>query len=178
MSDDRTLIAESLAGDSGAFSRLLQRHDDKMRGVAWRLVSSRAEMDDVLQDAYVKAWRNLDSFRSDAAFSSWLYRIVYNAALDHQKKESRRRIVPLEAASDRLIDDVGDRVIDSLALRNALASLPPDQLAVVTLVDGEGHSYDDVAEMLGVNSGTVGSRLNRARAALRNHLQDPTGADQ
>ena len=135
-------------------------------------------MDDVLQDAYVKAWRNLGAFRGDAAFSSWLYRIVYHTALDHQKKENRRRIVPLEDAHASVVADVGDRVIDGLALRNALATLPHDQLAVVTLIDGEGHSYEDVAQMLGVNSGTVGSRLNRARAALRQQLQDPTGEDQ
>ena len=181
MSDDRVLIADSLAGDTHAFSRLLQRHDDKMRGVAWRMASSAAAMDDVLQDAYLKAWRNLDTFRGDAAFSSWLYRIVYTTALDDVKKANRRRIVPLEAAGDLVagvVADVGGGVVDSLALRGALATLPADQLAVVCLVDGEGRSYDDVAEMLGVSAGTIGSRLSRARAALRKQLEDTMGEGQ
>lgn len=174
LSDDRALVALARDGDTRAFTELLHRHDDKMRGVVWRLVESRDEMDDILQDAYVKAWRGLGDFRGDAAFSSWLYRIVYTTSLDAIKRSARRRVVPLdEVAGDRnlVTDDAGSRVADSHALRDALAELPEDQLAVVALVDGQGESYDDVAELLGISPGTVGSRLSRARAQLRRHLR-------
>ena len=170
LSDDRELVAQSLAGDSQAFSALLKRHDDKMRGVVWRLVQSQAEMDDVLQDAYLKAWRRLEGFRGEAAFSSWLYRVVYTTALDHLKASSRRRIVPLDEASAQPTHDAHGALLDSFELRDALAQLPADQLAVVALVDGQGESYEDVAALLSISPGTVGSRLSRARATLRRQL--------
>lgn len=170
MSDDRVLVAQAAAGDADAFAALLRRHDDKMRGVVWRLVESRSVMDDVLQDAYLKAWRGLARFRGDAAFSSWLYRIVYTTTLDHLKAARRRKVVPLHEVADRSVDDPSTAIADSAALREALADLPEDQLAVVALVDGQGESYDDVAALLGISAGTVGSRLSRARATLRKQL--------
>lgn len=173
LSDDRDLVAQSLAGDAASFTTLLRRYDDKMRGVAWRLVASRAEMDDVLQDAYLKAWRHLATFRGEAAFSSWLYRIVHTTALDHNKAAARRRIVPLDDASDVVVADSAGTLVDSLELRAALAQLPADQFAVVALVDGQGETYEDVAELLDISPGTVGSRLSRARAALRRSLSPP-----
>lgn len=172
MSDDHSMVQDARLGDARAFSNLLQIHDDKMRGVVWRLVPSPAEMDDILQDAYVKAWRNLSEFRGDAAFSSWLYRIVYTTALDYLKATRRRRVVPLEEAGALSVDDATGTVVESDALRAALAELPEDQLAVVALVDGQGASYDEVAEMLGIQPGTVGSRLARARATLRQRLEN------
>lgn len=170
MSDDHTMVQNARLGDAGAFSQLLKANDDKMRGVVWRLVPSVSEMDDILQDAYLKAWRNLDEFRGDAAFSSWLYRIVYTTALDHLKAQRRRRVVPLDEARGLSVDDATGVLVESDALRTALAELPEDQLAVVALVDGQGASYDDVAAMLGIQPGTVGSRLTRARATLRQKL--------
>jgi len=170
LSDDRALVAQSIQGDTAAFSQLVRRHDDKMRGVVWRLVRSRDEMDDILQDAYVKAWRALGDFRGDAAFSSWLYRIVYTTALDHLKAVARRRIVPLDEAVMGAVSDASAQIADADALQRALADLPADQLAVISLVDGQGERYDDVAELLGISPGTVGSRLSRARAHVRNHL--------
>lgn len=175
LSDDRVLVAQSVQGDSAAFTQLLRRHDDKMRGVVWRLAQSRSEMDDILQDAYLKAWRGLADFRGDAAFSSWLYRIVYTTTLDHLKAVARRRIVPYTEASALSVDDASEQVADSFALAQALGTLPADQLAVISLVDGQGDSYDDVAELLGISPGTVGSRLSRARAHVRKQLHD-TGA--
>ena len=173
LSDDRALVAQSRQGDTAAFSQLVRRHDDKMRGVVWRLVRSRDEMDDILQDAYLKAWRSLDGFRGEAAFSSWLYRIVYTTALDHVKAVARRRIVPLDDSAVGAVADASAQIVDADALQHALAELPADQLAVVSLVDGQGESYDTVADLLGISAGTVGSRLSRARAQLRTHLRNP-----
>ena len=170
LSDDRELVVLSRQGDARAFAQLLRRHDDKMRGVVWRLVQSRTEMDDILQDAYLKAWRGLHDFRGDAAFSSWLYRIVYTTTLDTVKATARRRIVPLDDAIVPSIGDATTQIADSFALQQALAALPEDQLAVVALVDGQGESYEDVAALLGISPGTVGSRLSRARAQLRREL--------
>lgn len=178
--DDWVLVDRARGGDPRAFSDLVRRHDDKMRGVVWPLVRSRAEMDDILQDAYLKAWRALGDFRGDAAFSSWLYRIVHTTALDSVRSIARRRIVPLDDFADGSVADPSERIVDADALRGALAELPEDQLAVVALVDGQGESYDAVAALLGISAGTVGSRLSRARARLRKSLHtwgpDDSGA--
>lgn len=170
LSDDRVLVDLARAGDAEAFTQLLKNHDHQMRGVAWRLVSSPTAMDDVLQDAYLKAWQALGKFRGDATFSSWLYRIVYTTALDHLKAAKRRD--NLSVVDPREVTDHAVDVARSLALREALATLPPDQLAVVALVDGEGQSYESVADLLDISAGTVASRLHRARAALRTQLAD------
>lgn len=171
MSDDRALVAQSLKGDAHAFASLLRRHDANMRGVVWRVVESQSAMDDVLQDAYLKAWRSLDGFRGDAAFSSWLYRIVHTTAIDHVRARSRRPVVPLDAAAEKTVDDASTAIADSDELRQALAQLPADQLAVVSLVDGQGESYESVAALLEISAGTVASRLSRARATLRKQLR-------
>ncbi len=178
LSDDRALVVLSRQGDADAFAQLLRRHDHKMRGVVWQLVQSRSEMDDILQDAYLKAWRGLGDFHGEAAFSSWLYRIVYTTTLDAAKAAARRKIVPLDDVVVPSIGDASAQIADSFALRQALASLPEDQLAVVALVDGQGESYDDVAEMLSISVGTVGSRLSRARAQLRKELQRNGSAEE
>lgn len=174
VSSDEALIERARAGESVAFGELVRRHDDKMRGVVWRVVESRSEMDDVLQDAYVKAWRALEGFRGDAAFSSWLYRIVYTTAIDHVRATARHRHRRLDDVVEPFTVDPTAAIADSHVLRAALAELPPDQLAVVTLVEGQGLSYDDVAQLLDISPGTVGSRLSRARAQLRTSLR-PTG---
>lgn len=171
-SPENDLVAAAVAGDSAAFGRLLQRHDDKMRGVVWRVVGSSSAMDDILQDAYLKAWRSIGRYRREAAFSSWLYTIVHRCAIDWVR--SRRHFAvttEIEFPEPAAVDHAGS-VAEALALQRALSELPADQLAVVTLIDGEGRSYDEVAELLDISGGTVASRLHRARAALRAHLAE------
>jgi RNA polymerase sigma-70 factor (ECF subfamily) len=131
-------------------------------------------MDDALQEAYVKAFRGLAGFRSDAGLGTWLYRIIYRACLDVIRAEDRRRTTPL-SGTDLTADPVGDpgRLAAQRAdLARALDSLPPDQRAAVLLVDAEGLDYTAAAEVLGVAAGTIASRLSRARAALRRALDE------
>jgi RNA polymerase sigma-70 factor (ECF subfamily) len=130
-------------------------------------------MEDALQEAYIKAFRALGSYRADAEFGSWLYRITYNACLDELRSARRR---PLGRPT---VDDVEsfapgpERAVTTAdALRTALAALPLEQRAAVVLVDGEGFDNQAAARLLGVAPGTVASRLSRARAALRRALED------
>lgn len=147
-----------------------------MRRLAYRLLGSRSAMDDALQDAYLKAFRHIDRFDGRSRFSTWLYTITYRTCLDHLRARDGRREVDLEtlsAAGPTAFDqtvDVGDAVATRMALDRALLALPPDQAAVVVLVDGEGRSYDEVAQVLAIAPGTVGSRLSRARSTLRDTL--------
>jgi RNA polymerase sigma-70 factor, ECF subfamily len=152
------------------FLAALREFDVSHRRLAFRLLGDAHRMDDVLQEAYARAYRALPRFRGGASLSTWLYRIVYNACLDDLRRSGARKEVSLEewreSGAERT-DDLAER----LDLEAALAALPIDLRAVVLLVDAEELSYDEAAEILGVPAGTVASRLNRARGALRATLE-------
>jgi RNA polymerase sigma-70 factor (ECF subfamily) len=164
---DAELVERARQGDRPSFDELLQRHDSTMRSLAFRLLADRQGMDDVLQDAYVKAYRGLPAFASTGDFGRWLYRITYNSCIDeirHRKSEHRA------AAADE--DAPGST---SEAVRQALAELSPGQRVTLVLVDGEGFDHHTAAEILGVAPGTVASRLYRARTKLRRSLWELAG---
>jgi len=156
--------------DEGAFAELIERHDRSFRSLAFRLLADRDRMDDALQDAYVKAFRALPRFRGGSAPATWLYRIVYNTCLDELRRGRFRRHVPLDPGRPGGDADPADTVAGRAGLAAALGGLPPDQRAAVLLVDAEGFDYREAAEVLGVEIGTLASRLSRARAALRRAL--------
>jgi len=157
-------------GDGRAFEAVLRHYDAGLRALAYRLLEDRDRMDDALQHAYLQAFRALPRFRGDAAPSTWLYRIAYNACLDQLRRT--RTVVPLETVRERPAPGPG--VVETVQLRRdvaaALAALPPEERAAVLLVDAQGFDYRSAAEILGVPEGTVASRLNRARALLRRSL--------
>jgi RNA polymerase sigma-70 factor, ECF subfamily len=157
------------ATDSDAFVALLREYDGRLRALAARLLVGLPDLvDDVLQDAYVSAFRALPRFRGDADMGTWLYRITYNACVDELRR-ARRRPAPMDVHGHERPsgDDFEARVsTNDLALR-ALATLSMDQRAAVVLVDGEGVGFDTAAETLGVPRGTVASRVSRARAHIR-----------
>ncbi len=154
-----------------AFMEIVKRHDRGLRALVFRLLRNREALDDVLQEAYLKAFRGFSAFRGDAQAGTWLYRIVYNACLDYLRSERRSREIPLEGVDDHLGHlDPAEAVLSGLSLAEALALLPLEQRAAVWLVDATGLSYRQAAEVLGVPGGTVASRLNHARAALRRTL--------
>src|SRR4051812_49972142 len=132
-------------------------------------------MDDALQEAYVKAFRALPSFREDAGLGTWLYQITYRACLDHQRRESRHQVDSTEWSRPDAAAPTADPAATATSrtdLQRALAALPVDQRAAVLLVDAEGLDYDAAAAVLGVAPGTIASRLSRARAALRATLAE------
>jgi len=174
VSPDGDLIRSAQLGDHHAFTELIHGCDNRMRGLAYRLMGSQPAMDDALQDAYLKAYRKLGTYDGRAAFSTWLYSVVYRTCLDHLRKRKRQAEVSLEVVADATPDGPGheERTATRDAVRRALAALPPDQAAAITLVDGEGLSYDEAAVVLDTKPGTVASRLNRARSTLRSLLTD------
>ncbi len=166
-----SLAQRAVKGDVEAFSELLMLHDDSMRATAYRILGSQAAMDDALQAAYLKAFRAIGSLQNEAGFGGWLRRIVLNCCNDLLRQQKRRGEVALDSVGD-LPTVTGDenRVVQHQHLNDALMTLAPDMRAAVVLVDGEGLSYGEAAEALGIERGTVASRLNRARAALRHQL--------
>lgn len=168
---DTELTELARSGDRSAFEQLLRRHDARLRGLAYRLVADREGMDDALQEAYLKAYRAMPTFRPGGDFGSWIYRITYNASIDELRKRKRFPVAPDDPIDPESGRPGPDRQVTAAeTVRGALAHLPVDQRVTVVLVDGEGFDHREAAEILGVAPGTVASRLHRARAALRRRL--------
>ena len=165
------LLDRARAGDPRAFADIVRSHDDRLRALAYRLLGDAGRMDDVLQEAYLRAFRALPRFQGQAAVGTWLHRIVFNACME-ELRAGARRPVPVDDPAAGQPTAVGpeDGVADRGALARALAALPHDQRAVVLLVDAQGFDYAGAAEVLGVAPGTIASRLSRAHARLRDEL--------
>lgn len=163
-------------GDRLAFSDLVRNHQDEVYTLAMRLTADREMAADVAQEAFVRAWRALPKFRGDAKFSTWLHRIVVNAAWTQRRKESRHRADPLdESFSEPISDSLSpERAAESAALlgrlRSALEDLAPSQRAVVVLKDIYGWSHSEVSEHLGITVAAAKVRLHRGRKHLRTQL--------
>ena len=175
--DDRGLVAAHLAGDPDAFGVLFARHRDRLWAVALRTTGDPEEAADALQDALVAAFRRMDSYRGEAAVTTWLHRIVVNASLDRLRRRAVRSAAPLpddlESLPGAVVADPNDHIGRrelQLLVTAALAELPEDQRDAVLLVDVEGWSVEEAAAMLDCPAGTVKSRCFRGRAKLAKRL--------
>jgi RNA polymerase sigma-70 factor (ECF subfamily) len=171
---DADLLSAHVDGDSDAFAELVRRHRDRLWAVALRTLGNPEDAADALQDALLSAYRAAATFRGGSAVTTWLHRIVVNACLDLARRKAVRPTQPLRdepAAAATAPDAIAGRET-SLAVTAALRTLPFDQAAAVVLVDVEGYSVAEVAQMLDVPSGTVKSRCARARARLAEQLED------
>lgn len=162
------------------FIRQLRACDARMRALAYSVLGSVDQMDDVLHDAYLKAFRAQARFRGDSSFATWLGAIVYRCCLDLIRAESRARARTMGTAGaglDELADvaDAEAAVDTRLDVTAALARLSPDHRAILVLVDLEGLPLAEAADVLGVPVGTVASRLARGRGALRAAMNVPAG---
>ncbi len=182
---DADLLAAHVAGDADAFGELFGRHRDRLWAVALRTCSDRETAADGLQEGMIAAFRRAASYRGDAAVTTWLHRIVVNACLDRLRAARVRRADPLPEdvdEHDRPVRETAGHDADPAAetvaaerrrlVLDALATLAPEQRAAVVLVDMEGYSVAEVAEILDCAPGTVKSRCSRARARLAVLLAD------
>jgi len=177
---DDLVLARARHGDQAAFADIVGHYDHRLRALAFRLLGDRDRMDDVLQEAYLKAFRALPQFKGASALGTWLYRITYNACLDDLRR--RPAVAPVNYDADRA-EAIADRhvgpaevAVERDDLATALDRLPTDQRAAVMLVDAYGLDYAEAAEVLGVRAGTIGSRLSRAHAVLRTAIGSGTGS--
>ena len=177
---DADLVSAHVGGDPNAFNTLVRRHRDRLWAVALRTLGDREEAADAVQEALVSAFRKADSFRGEAAVTTWLHRIVVNACLDRIRRRQARPTVPL---ADREVAQPQDQhALTELQLdvRAALAQLPQAQRLALVLVDLEDLPVAEAAQLLGVAEGTVKSRCARGRMALAQLLRpsDPVGRPQ
>jgi RNA polymerase sigma-70 factor, ECF subfamily len=164
---DADLVSRAQSGRLDAFEELVRRHRLATYRVAMRMLGDESDAEDATQDAFVQAWRNLGGFRADAAFSTWMYRIVTNRCLNMLR--SRRRTEPLpddrEAPASRpeRIAEARWQVED---LKLAILRLTPEQRAPLVLRELQGCTYEEIAEALDISIPAVKSRLHRARLEL------------
>ncbi|MGH3502517.1 MAG: RNA polymerase sigma factor SigM [Nocardioidaceae bacterium] len=172
--DDAALLRAHVAGDADAFSALVRRHRDRLWAVAMHTTGDPEEAADAVQDALISAYRRAGSFRGDAQVTTWLHRIVVNACLDRMRRQKSHPTDPLPEAADRLgaladarqhrdPAEVSERRADVLA---ALGQIPSDQRVALVLVDMEGYSVGEAAQLMQCAAGTVKSRCARGRARL------------
>jgi RNA polymerase sigma-70 factor (ECF subfamily) len=159
------------AGDPRAFGELVARHRDRLWAVAIRTLGDREEAADALQDALLSAYRAAARFRGDSAVTTWLHRIVVNACLDRARRRQSRPTVPLPEVETTAVRAAPGGSWDpdretAVTVWAALAQLPAEQRAPLVLLDIEGYSVAEIAEMLGIAEGTVKSRCARGRARL------------
>ena len=165
------------AGDARAFEELVASHQHRVFGVALRMLGSAAEAEEMAQEAFVRAHRSLAEFRGEAKLSTWLYAIVSRLCLNRLASGDRRAVrhgeeVLLRVADPRGGPDAGaERGELEAALHRAIAELPEERRVVVVLRDLEGLSYEEIASALGLELGTVRSRLHRARTDLKEKLE-------
>lgn len=145
------LVRAAAAGDQDAFAQLVRLYENKVYSLALRMCGEDAA--DVAQEAFLAAWRGLPSFRGEAGFATWLYRLTANAAIDHLRRTRRQR---------------GDLSLEDGPL--GLARLSDDHRQVLVLRELQELSYEEIARMLDIDLGTVKSRISRARSALRRIL--------
>ena len=181
MVDQAELISAAQAGDRSAFDELVRQTYVDTYTLAIRLCSDEEDARDVVQDAYLRAWKSIGRFRGDAAFSTWMYRITANCASTFVAKRRRLRTEPLlthqepadihpESQPEGMLES--SQELDHVAA--ALADLPPRLRAVVVLKDVYGLPHDAIAEELGISVSAAKVRLHRGRRRLRDALYEET----
>ncbi len=161
---DYELVRRHVAGDPDAFGELFRRHRDRMWAVALRTTGNPELASDCVQDAFIAAYRRAGSFRGEAAFTTWLHRIVVNACLDRLRRDKPTYELPEFDLADP--HDAHSSAEVRLDVREALAKLPEAQRLALVLVDMQGLPVQEAAVILGVAEGTVKSRCFRGRAAM------------
>ncbi len=186
MSDDTTLIEQTLAGCSAAFGELVRKYQDRLFNTIAHVAGNAEDAQDIVQDAFVQAFLKLESFQHHAAFYTWLYRIAFNVAVSRHR--TRRPTVSIEQARA----DAGAEPVDTTEtadtallrkercqqVRDAIARLKDEYRAVVVLREIDGYCYETIAEILDIPIGTVRSRLYRGRQQLMEELREVFSAEE
>ena len=177
--EESRLIQRAGEGDASAFNTLMEMHERRMYAVALRMCGNPEDAQDCLQEAMLRIYRAINSFKAQSSFSTWVYRITMNTCLDELRRRKNRPNTSLDGLYDAgwspvdpgqtpeksaLITDMRRQ------LQAFIRELPEDMRAAIVLRDVEGYSYDEIASMLDVNVGTIKSRISRGREKLREKI--------
>jgi RNA polymerase sigma-70 factor, ECF subfamily len=177
--DEAELVGSAKSGDRQAFDELVRRTFVDTFTLARRLTGNEEDARDVVQDAYLRAWKGIGRFRGDAAFSTWLYRITANAAASSVQRGRRHRaepfaddFEPVDTGAEQMISQGAESAETLDRIADALDELPAKLRSVVVLKDVYGLSHEAIAEELGISVSAAKVRLHRARRKLRDVLYD------
>jgi RNA polymerase sigma-70 factor, ECF subfamily len=183
MTSDEELVARATAGDQEAFGQLVARWERPIYALAYRTLRREEEARDVVQDAFLRAYRGLKGFKGEAKFSSWLYRITLNLCRDWMRKERRAPVAQVPEGTDPLdladqqaaptesVEDLVARREMSAAVQLAMAELPEEQRVAIMLKEYQGLTFQEIAEMLDCPLSTVKTRLYQGLTVLRRRLE-------
>ena len=179
--NEKKLIARATSGDPAAFNSLMQQHEGRMYAVALRMCANREDAQDCLQEAMLRIYRAISGFKGESSFATWVYHITMNTCLDELRKRKNRQSTSLDNLLDmgwlptdetNVPEKHAIRNESRRALQSAIANLPEDMRSAIVLRDIEGLSYDEIAQALGINIGTIKSRISRGREKLREKLKE------
>ena len=177
--DENALLRKAAAGDGAAFSSLMEMHERRMYAVALRMCANHEDAQDCLQEAMLRIYRAISSFKGQSSFSTWVYRITMNTCLDELRRRKMRRTTSLDGLLDsgwspaEKLETPENNAIRSEQRRQidrAIASLPDDMRSAIVLRDIQGMSYEDIASALDANVGTIKSRISRGRERSREKI--------
>jgi len=193
----KALVARAKSGDDEAFSELIRMYEKRAFGLALSLVSDPSEAEDIVQDAFLKAYRGIANFKGESGFYTWLYRIIFNLNIDYARKRARKKENKIgEVAvldNSILVNDLGAKspvgnvqgpqaAFESLELgeqlKSAIASLSSEHREVILLREMEGLSYAEISDVTNSSKGTVMSRLHHARKNLQKFLGEYVSIDK
>ena len=178
---DELLLRRAQSGDPEAFERLMEPLEQLVWRVCWHYTGNREAAEDCGQEAMIRIWRSLGSYRGDCALESWVYRIAANCCMDWLRKKKRDQSVSMEPMVEQGFDPAdtspgtAEQVVakdERQRLREAISLLPDEQREALILTQLEKVPYERAAEMLGTTEGTVKSRVNRAKARLKEILSE------
>jgi len=189
--DDLSLVEACRGGQTEAYGDLVCRYQDRLYPTILRLIGSSEDAEDVLQDAFVRAFERLDQFHGDSSFYTWIYRIAVNLALSgYRRRRVRASLKRSRMWSAPVSSEPADRSPEAdptisleraereKLIEDALDRLGPEHRAVVILKDFDGHRYEEISAILDIPVGTVRSRLHRARGELRELLRNLVDEEQ
>lgn len=184
---DPELVEEARRGSKDAYAELVRRYSGSLLSTAWRMLRSEDAAWDVVQDAFLSGWKSVRGFRGESGFYSWMRAIVINAALGRMRRDAKAKLEPIDEQYEHGEDicssntsdgpeEMMERAETMGEIRRAVARLPDIYRVVFILRESEMMSYSEIAKTLGLNEGTVKSRLNMARSMLRESLRREVGA--